>query len=76
MILKASLVAQMLKSPPAMQEAQVPSLGQEDALEKGMAMHPNILAWKSLRTEETGRIQSTGLQRIRHDSATNTFTFT
>ena len=43
---KASLVAQMVKNPPAMQETWVQSLGQEDLLEKGMATHSSILAWK------------------------------
>ena len=45
---KASLVAQMVKHPPAMQETWVRSLGQEDPLEKGMVTHSSILAWKSL----------------------------
>ena len=49
--------------------------GQEDALEKGMATHPNILAWRIPCTEEPGGLQSTGSQRIGHDRATNTFTF-
>ena len=44
----ASLVAQMVKNPPAMQETQVPPLGQEDPLEKGMATHYSILAWRIL----------------------------
>ena len=46
---------------------QVRSLGQEDALEEGMATHSNILAWKISWTEEPGRLQSTGLQRIGRD---------
>ena len=52
------MVAQM----PAMQETQVQSLGQEDILEKGMATHSSILAWKTPWTEETPMVQSTGSQ--------------
>ena len=63
----ASLVAQMVKYLPAMQETQVPSLGWEDSLEKGMATHSSILAWRITWTEEHGGLQSMGLQRIRHD---------
>ena len=69
-----SLVAQTLKNPPAMQETWVRSLGHEDTLEKGMAIHSSILAWKIPRTEEPGRLQSTGSQRIGHNWVTNTFT--
>ena len=54
----ASLVAQMVKKPPAMQGAWVRSLGREDALEEGMATHPSILAWRSPWTEEFGGRQS------------------
>ena len=54
MELVASLVAQMVKSPPAMQEARVPSLGREDPLENGMATHSSILAWRIPWTEEPG----------------------
>ena len=50
-----------------MQETQVRSLGQEDALEEDMATHSSILAWRSLWTEEPGEPQSMGLQRVRHD---------
>ena len=46
---------------------QVRSLGQEDPLEKGMATHSSILAWRIPWTEEPGRLQSIGLQRVRHD---------
>ena len=53
---KASLVAQMVKNPLAMQETRVQSLGQEDPLEEGMATHSNILAWRIPRTEEPGRL--------------------
>ena len=70
----ASLVAQMVKNPPVMQETWVQSLGQEDPLEKWTATHSSILAWRILWTEEPGRLQSLGLQRVRHDWATFTFT--
>ena len=50
-----------------MQEAWVQSLGWEDPLEKEMATHFSILAWKIPRMEEPGRLQSTGLQRVGHD---------
>ena len=63
----ATLVAQMLKNPPAMHETWVQSLGWEDPLEKGMATHSSILAWRIPWTEELGRLQSMGLQRVRHD---------
>ena len=49
------------------QEIQVQSLGQEDPLEKGMATHSSILAWKIPWTEEPGGFQSMGLQRVRQD---------
>ena len=57
----------MVKRLPAMQETRVQSLGREDLLEKEMATHSSILAWKMPRTEKPGRIQSMGLQRVRHD---------
>ena len=63
----ASLVAQTLKNPPAMQETWVRSLGWEDLLEQGMATHSSILAWRIPWTEETGRVQSMELQRVRHE---------
>ena len=63
----ASLVAQMGKNLPVMQETQVPSLDGEDPLEKGMATHSIILAWRIPWTEESGRLQSMGLQRVGHD---------
>ena len=66
-ILGASVVAQMVKNLPAVQETQVPSLGWEDPLKKGMVTHSSILAWKIPRTEEPGGIQSTGSQRVRYD---------
>ena len=57
----------MVKRLPAMWETQVPSLGWEDTLEKEMATHSSILAWKIPWTEEPGRLQSMGSQRVRHD---------
>ena len=63
----ASIVAQTVKNLPAMQETQVQSLGQEDSLEKEMTTHSSILAWKIAWTEEPGRQQSLGSQRVRHD---------
>ena len=63
----ASLVAQSLKHLPPMQETQVQSLGWEDPLEKEMATHSSILAWRIPWSEEPGRLQSTGSQRVRHD---------
>ena len=62
-----SLVAQRLKHPPAMQATWVPSLDQEDPLEKEMAIHCSILAWRIPWTEEPGSLQSTGSQRVGHD---------
>ena len=70
----ASLVAQMVKNLPAMQETQVWSLSWDDPLEKGMATHSSILAWRIPWTEGPGKQQSMGLQRVRHDWATNTHT--
>ena len=63
----ASLVAQMVKNLPAMQETWVQSLGREDPLEKDMATHSSILAWEIPWAEETGRLQSMGSQRVKHD---------
>ena len=59
-----SLVAHMVKNLPAMQETRVRSLGQEDPLEKEMATHSNILAWRIPWTEESGRLQSMGSQEL------------
>ena len=61
------LVTQMIKNLPAMWETQVLSLGWEDPLEKVMATHPSVLAWRIPWTEEAGRLQATGSQRVRHD---------
>ena len=65
--LDSSLVAQMLKNLPAMQETRVRLLGQEDPLEKDMATHSSILAWRILWTEKPYRLQSMGSQRAGHD---------
>ena len=59
-------MAQTVKNLPEMQETQVPSLGQEDPLEKGMATHSSILVWRIPWTGETGGLQSMGLQRVGH----------
>ena len=64
---RASLVAQMVKDPPAMQESQVQSLGQEDPLEKETATYSSMLAWRIPWTEEPGGLQSMGSQRVRYD---------
>ena len=64
-------MAQMVKSLPAMQEARDLSLGLEGPLEKEMATHSSILAWKILWMEEPGRLQSMGLQRVGHDWVTS-----
>ena len=62
-----SLVAQRLKHLSAMWETWVLSLGQEDPLEKEMATHSSILAWRIPWTEEPGGLQSTGSQKVGHD---------
>ena len=67
----ASLVAQRLKHLPPMRVTRVWSLGREDPLEKEMATHSSILAWRIPWTEESGRLQSTGSQRVGHDWATS-----
>ena len=56
----------MVKNLLAMQETCIQSLGQEDPLEKGMATYSSVLAWRIPRTEEPGRLQSLGWQRVRH----------
>ena len=61
------LVAQSVKSLPVIQETQVSSLGGEDPLEKEMAIHSNILAWRTLGTGESGELQSVGSQRVTHN---------
>ena len=64
---RTSLVAQLVKLLPAVQETRVQSLGWEDPLEKEIATHSSILAWKISQTEEPGVLQSMGLQRVGHD---------
>ena len=61
---RTSLLAQMVKRLPTMRETQVQSLGQENPLEKGMAIHSSILAWRIPWTEELGGIQSVGSLRV------------
>ena len=73
--LRASLVAYTVKNLPVMQVTWVLSLGGEDLLEKGMATHSSILAWRILWTEEPSRLQCLGSQRVGQDWTTNTFTF-
>ena len=63
-------MAQMVKCLPTVRKTQLQSLGQEDLLEKEMATHSSILAWKIPWTEESARLQSMGSQRVRHDWAT------
>ena len=60
-------VAQIVKNLPTMQETWVRSLDQEDSLEKEVAAHSSILAWRSPWTEEAGGLQSMGSQRVGHD---------
>ena len=67
-------MGQMVKNLSAVHKTWVWSLGQEDALEKGMATHSSILAWRILWTEEPGGLQSMRTQRVVQDWATNTFT--
>ena len=69
-------MAQTVKNPPTMQETWVPSLGWEDPLEKGKATHSSILAWRMPWTEEPGRLQSMGSQRVGHNRVTFTFKLT
>jgi len=64
----------MVKNQPAKQETWVQSLGQEDSLEKGMAIHSSILAWRILRTEEPGELQVHGVSES-DTTEINTFTF-
>ena len=64
------MVPQPVKNLPAMQETWDPSLGWEDPLEKEMATHSSTLAWKIPQTEEPGRLQPMGSQRVGHDLAT------
>ena len=68
-------MAQMVKNLLAMRETWVRSLGQEDPQEEEIATHSSILGWRIPWTEEPGRLQSMGSQRVRHNRTTNTFTF-
>ena len=68
---KVSLVAQMVKNLLAMQETQVQFLGQEDPLEKRLATHSSIFAWRIPWTEEPGGLPSTGSQRVGHNGVTS-----
>ena len=70
-ILTSSLVAQMVKRLPTVQETWVQSLGREDPLEKEMATHSSTLAWRIPWTEKPGRLQSMGSQRVGHDWETS-----
>ena len=63
----ASMVAETVKNPPAVQETWVRSLGWEDPLEEGLATHSSILAWRIPWTEEPGGLQPMGPQRVGHD---------
>ena len=69
---RACLVAQTVKNLPAMQETWVRPMGWEDPLEKGMATHSRIFAWRIAWTEEPSRLQSKGSQRVRHNWAPDT----
>ena len=71
----ASPAAQRLKCLPGMQETRVQSLSWEDPLEKEMATHSSTLAWRIPWSEEPGRLQSMGLQRVGHDWVTSLFSF-
>ena len=68
------MVAQMVKNPPAVQETRVQSLGWEDPLEKRMATHSSILAWRTPRTEEPGGLRVCGFAKSRTRLSNNTFT--
>ena len=67
MLVTSHMVAHMVKNLLTMQESRVQFLGQEDPLEKEMATHSSILAWRIPWTEEPGRLQPMGSQRVRHD---------
>ena len=67
LVIGASWWLRWLKNLPAMRETQVQSLGQEDPLEKEMATHSSILAWRTPWTEEPGGLQSMGSQRVGHN---------
>ena len=67
LLIVASQVAQMVKNLPTMQETQVQSLGKEVPLEKGLAPHSSIFAWRIPWTDKPGRLQSLGSHRVGHD---------
>ena len=71
---RESLVAQLVKNLPAVQEISIRFLGRKDPLEKGMATHSCILAWRIPWAEEPGRLQSMGSKTVGHDRPTGTFT--
>ena len=71
--MECSHLVPQIKNPPAIQETWVRSVGWEDPLEKGMAIHSSILAWRIPWTEELGRLQSMGSQWVRHNWATFIF---
>ena len=75
-LLRTSLVAQTVKNLSAMQETWVWSLDRDDSLKKEIATHSGILAWRIPWTEEPGELQFMGQQRVRHNWATNTHSFT
>ena len=64
--MRISLVAQMVKRLPTMRETQVQSLGQEDPLDEGMAIHSSIVTWRIPWGEESGGLQSIRSQKVRH----------
>ena len=69
-------MAQKVKNLPEIQESWVRSLGSEDPLEKGTGTHSSILSWRIPWTEEPARLQSMGLQRVKHSRVTFTHTYT
>ena len=66
-LVRASQVAQMVKHLPTLRETWIQSLDREDSLEKEMSTHSSTLSWKILWTEEPGKLQSMGLQRVGQD---------
>ena len=72
---RALLVAQMVKNSPAMRETWIWSLGWEEPMKKGTAIHSSILAWRIPWTKEPGRVQFMGSQRVGHDWATFTYIY-
>ena len=70
---KGFLVAEMIKNLPAMQENWAQSLGLDDTLEKGIATHSSILPWQIPWTNESGRLWSMELQRVRHNLSNTSY---